>query len=215
AGTVSYTFYTSNDCTSGSASAGSGTASADGTTVGNSNTSAALAAGGYSYQASYGGNANYAASTGPCEKFTVDQGATATPTSVWDETSAQTVNNTTHASLGDKTHDTSTVTGQIGSFSLAGTVSYTFYTSNDCTSGSASAGSGTASADGTTVGNSNPSAALAAGGYSYQASYGGNANYAASTGPCEKFTVDQGATATPTSVWDETSAQTVNNTTHA
>src|SRR6185437_9893238 len=106
----------------------------------------ALGAGSYSYQATYNGNANYAASTGPCEKFTVDQGATATPTSVWDETSAQTVNNTTHASLGDKTHDTSTVTGQIGSFSLAGTVSYTFYTSNDCTSGSASAGSGTASA---------------------------------------------------------------------
>src|SRR5437763_12849535 len=124
-------------------------------------------------------------------------------------TCLQTVNNTTHAGLGDKTHDTSSVTGQIGSFSLAGTVTYSFYTSNDCTTGSSTAGSGTVSSDGNTVGNSNTSAALAAGGYSYQASYGGNANYASSTAPCEEFTVDQGSTGTPTSVYDETGREQV------
>src|SRR5947208_3266339 len=169
AGTVTSSFYTSNDCTTGSSTAGSGTVSSTGS-VGNSNTSAALAAGGYSYQASYGGNANYASSTGPCEKFTVDQGSTGTPTSVYDETSLQTVNNTTHAGLGDKTHDTSSVTGQIGSFSLAGTVTYSFYPSNFPTRRSSAPGSSTISCASNSVGNSNTSAALAAGGYSYQAS---------------------------------------------
>src|SRR5436853_212881 len=206
--------YTSKNCTSGSSAAGSGTVSTDGTTVGNSNSRAALAARGYSYHASYGGNTNRAPHSCPTRRSSDLQGSTATPTSVYDETSLQTVNNTTHAGLGDKTHDTSSVTGQIGSATRRETVTYSVYTSNDCTTGSSTAGSGTVSSDGS-VGNSNTSAALAAGGYSYQASYGGNANYASSTGPCEKFTVDQGSTGTPTSVYDETSLQTVNNTTHA
>src|SRR5437763_7510315 len=128
-------------------------------------------------------------------------------------TCLQTVNNTTHAGLGDKTHDTSSVTGQIGSFSLAGTVTYSFYTSNDCTTGSSTAGSGTVSSTGS-VGNSNTSAALAAGGYSYQASYGGNANYASSNGQSGEVEGDQGSTGAATSVYDKTNLQTVNNTTH-
>src|SRR5207237_7357045 len=105
-------------------------------TVCNSNTSAALAAGGYSYQASYGGNANYASHTGPCEMLAVLQGTPGPPTSVYDETSLQTVNNTTHAGLGDKTHDTSSVTGQIGKIGRASCRASSLYTSNDCTTGS-------------------------------------------------------------------------------
>src|SRR5437763_10486645 len=98
-------------------------------------------------------------------------------------TCLQTVNNTTHAGLGDKTHDTSSVTGQIGSFSLAGTVTYSFYTSNDCTTGSSTAGSGTVSSTGST-GDTNTNHTPAPHSHIYHASHLLNANYTSSTGPC-------------------------------
>ena len=186
---------------------------ADGS-VDNSTSSAALHAGGYSYTASYGGNTDYTGGDSGCEKFIVDQASTTTTSSVFDETSSATVDNTNHASLGDKTHDTSSVTtGNPSGFSLAGSVTYTFYANNTC-SGSPSGDPQTVHADGS-VDNSTSSAALHAGGYSYTASYGGNTDYTGGDSGCEKFIVDQASTTTTSSVFDETSSATVDNTNHA
>src|SRR5438034_66819 len=90
--------------------------------------SAALAAGGYSYKAVYGGNGNYSGSNSGCEPFTVNQAGSSICTLVKDAT-------TYTLSLHDalpiyQTHDTSSVSGQVGTFSLAGTVTYSLYPTN-------------------------------------------------------------------------------------
>src|SRR5207247_606942 len=133
----------------------------------------------------YGGNSNYGGSDSGCEKFIVEIGRASSRETVKDGTA--TVDNTTHASLGDQTHDTSSVSGQVGTFSLAGTVTYNFYSSNDC-SGTPTTSNGSVGAAGS-VADTALSAALAAGGYSSKAVYGGNSNYGGSDSGCEKFIV--------------------------
>jgi hypothetical protein len=101
-----------------------------------------------------------------------------------------TVDDTHKVAAGSTVHDSATLTGQVGTFSFNGTatVTYRFFTSHDC--------SGTASTTETkylnsngTVPDSSATGQLAAGTYSYQASYSGNANYNPKTSACEPFTV--------------------------
>jgi hypothetical protein len=92
---------------------------------------------------------------------------------------------------GASAYDTSTVGGVIPlSPTPTGTVTYTLWTnSSDCTTGTSSA-AGTETLDATgNVPNSNPTPALAAGSYAFQAVYSGDTNYAVATSPCEAFTV--------------------------
>src|SRR5439155_984675 len=108
---------------------------------------------------------------------------------------------TERAALGDQTHDTRSVSGQVGTFSLAGTVTYSLYPTNDC-SGTASTTDAEAVTSSGSVTASSLSAALAAGGYSYKAVYGGNGNYSGSNSGCEPFTVNQAGSSTSSLVKD-------------
>src|SRR5207249_433938 len=116
-------------------------------TPANSSATSALAAGSYSYQAAYNGNANYNTATGACEPFTVNQAGSSTSSLVKDGTT--TVDNTTHAALGDQVHDTSSVSSLNNSFSLAGTVTYSLYPTNDCSGTASTSEAKTVAADGT------------------------------------------------------------------
>jgi hypothetical protein len=205
-GTITFNLYGAADSTCSSAAIFS-----DAKTVNSGNgdyTSAsdsALPAGTYHWRASYSGDSNNnSVPLTACadESVVVSKAPSSTSSIVKDGTT--TVDNTTHAQLGDKVHDTSSVGGQVGSFSLAGTVTYSFYSSNDC-SGTASTGTAAVAADGS-VADSALSAALAAGGYSYTAAYGGNSNYAGSDSGCEQFKVDPANTTTTTTVLNAANA---------
>ncbi len=50
--------------------------------------------------------------------------------------------------------------------------------------------------------NSNPEGPLAAGSYSFEATYSGDANYAGSTSTCEPLTISAGTTTTDTVIND-------------
>jgi hypothetical protein len=79
-GTVTYSYFTNAGCSGTPVSTEPVTLNPDGT-VPNSSTTAALAAGSYSFDAVYGGDSNYSASAvSDCEPFTVAAGATAAST---------------------------------------------------------------------------------------------------------------------------------------
>jgi large repetitive protein len=187
-GSVAYTFFDNNTCSGDGTSAGGGSIGA------NSGSEGPLTAGSYSFQATYSGDSNYSGSVSGCEPFSVNQGSSATATSVFDETSGQTVNGP--ITLGDTVHDTSTVTGTPPAFSPTGTVSYRFFDNNTCS------GDGTAAGGGSIGANSDSEGPLAAGNYSFQATYSGDPNYTGSTSACEPFTVSAGTSATSTTVFD-------------
>ncbi len=67
-GTVTFTFFTSGNCSTGRYPGLDGDACGG---VATSASSAALTAGSYSYQATYNGDGTYSASTGACEPLTV------------------------------------------------------------------------------------------------------------------------------------------------
>src|SRR5438093_684165 len=110
-------------------------AAADGT-VSDSSLSAHLQAGSYSYKASYSGNINYSFINSGCDPLKVQHSFPTRRSSDLDGTA--TIDNTNHASLGDQVRDTSSVSSGNNSFSLAGTLTYDLYPTNDC-SGTASA----------------------------------------------------------------------------
>src|SRR5205823_1038760 len=93
------------------------------------------------------------------------------------------------AALGTSVHDTASLTGQTGySVDSGATVSYAFFSNLTCASTPVSSEDKTVTA-GELVPNSSASGALAAGDYSYQATYNGNANYTTKLGACEPFKV--------------------------
>jgi DNA-binding beta-propeller fold protein YncE len=69
-GTVTYKFYASRDCTGTSTTAEEVTVQADGSVPASSLTGR-LTVGGYSYQAVYSGDSNYAMTAGNCDSFTI------------------------------------------------------------------------------------------------------------------------------------------------
>jgi uncharacterized repeat protein (TIGR01451 family) len=188
-GTISYTYFTNGGC-SGSGSP-AGTLLALGT---HSSTEGPLAAGSYSFQATYSGDSNYAGSTGPCESFTVGQGTSTTATVVFDAGSNSPWSGT--ETTGASAYDTSSVTPSFGAIAPTGTISYSFFTTGDCSEHSSSAGGGSIGTISATEG------PLGAGTYSFQATYSGDNNYTGSTGPCEQFTVSKGTSNVATTVFD-------------
>jgi hypothetical protein len=153
--------------------------------VPNSSTEHTLAAGSYSFQATYSGDKNYSGSTGPCEPFTVKGGTSTTKTVVFD---AATNAPWAGTEVGPASaYDTATVTSS-GTVTATGTVTYTFFTNGTCSGSGTSAGTVTLAANGS-VPKSNTESNLAAGSYSFQATYSGDHNYAGSTGGCESFSV--------------------------
>jgi uncharacterized repeat protein (TIGR01451 family) len=206
--TVTYQFFTTNDCT-GTHTDQTVTVAADGSVPNSS--AQTLAAGSYSYLAVYSGNKNYTAKTADCEPFAV---AKPTPTLVTTVKDGQnvTVTNAAPAALGTAVHDTAALGGSVGSFPLGGasdpaTVTYEFFTTNDCT-GSHSDEVVNVAADGSVP---NASAkTLGAGSYSYLAIYSGNNNYNSKTAACEPFKVSQVTPTLVTTVKDGQNATVTN-----
>ena len=195
-GSVTYSLFDNQTC------AGSATASwpvsvnADGT-VPNSPATAPLTAGSHAYQVSYSGDGIYPASTAGCEPFTVAPALSTTGAAVYDgSTHAAWSGNET---AGASAYETATVTG--GVVTPTGTVTYRLFHNQTCTLPAAATWPVSVSTDGT-VPNSPGTGALAAGSYSYQASYSGDPTYASSTGACKPFTV-----LTPARVTGHESAQ--------
>jgi len=193
-GNVTFTFYTASDQCTG-ASVGAGTVTLVSGVAHPSTNEGPLATGSYSFRASYSGDSNYNPSTGPCEPLTVTKANSSTATDI--HNAAHTV--VTSVSAGTTVHDKATVTG-IAGFVPTGNVTFTFYTaSNQCTG--ASVASGTVALDSSGVAHPSTSQGpLAAGSYSFKATYSGDNNYNSSTGPCEPLTVTKlnpGITTTP------------------
>src|SRR5439155_672953 len=158
-----------------------------------------LAAGSYAFRAHYNGDDNYAASTGPCEPFTVNQGTSQTATLVYNASTNAAWAGTEQT--GASAYDTSTVTGS-DTITPTGSVTYTFFPTGTCADNTgASAGTKDLPASCPTPRSSDLST-LAAGSYAFRAHYNGDDNYAASTGPCEPFTVNQGTSRTATVVYN-------------
>jgi stalled ribosome alternative rescue factor ArfA len=205
-GTVTYTFFTGGDCTTGTP-ASAGTVTLAGGLAPISNSEGPLSAGSYAFQATYNGDSNYSASTSSCEPFSIGKVNTTTSTVVVDETSASNVPPGT-VSLGDIVHDTATVGTQVDGKVISGTVTYTFFTGGDCTTGTPAA-AGTVTLAGGLAPISNSEGPLGAGSYAFQATYNGDSNYSASTSSCEPFSIAKANTTTSTVVVDETSASNV------
>jgi len=172
-GTITYQFFTNGACSG--APAGSDTES-----VGTESTTQLLGAGSYSYLTSYSGDSNYAPSRAACEPVAVGAALTSVTTQVHNPSHVDITGQTVPA--GTVIHDSATVSGQAGAIPITGTVTYQFFGNGTCT------GAPTSS-ETDAVGSESSTQTLAAGSYSYLASYNGDANYAGSTGVCEPVTI--------------------------
>ncbi len=204
-GTVAFTFYTSNDCTTGGIT--SGTVSLSGVVAHPSTSQGPLAAGSYSFKAHYNGDGNYPAADSSCENFTVNMANLNVSTQIHDA-SHNPVGGAVHVALGSVVHDTASVTGQVGSFTPTGALTFQFFPSINCTGTPTSPAT---SAEATFYGRSAASAALASGVYSYNASVAADSNYnAAGPATCEPLTVDQAQLAITTNVHNAADADITN-----
>src|SRR5205085_998416 len=194
-GTVSFTFYANNSC----ASAGSVMANAAAEANGDQRTVATdpLQAGGYSFKATIAGSADYLGATGDCEPLTVSKADSSAVTAIHNAATDAVVSS---VGLGGSVYDSAVVSSANGSFKPSGSVSFTFYASSDCSTGAVAAGS--APVTGAT-GAASPSVTegpLAAGSYSFKASYSGDANFLGSVADCEPLTVNKAQLAVATVV---------------
>ena len=189
-GSVTYTFFHTIGCTD------TGTAAGGGALVGglppNSSPEGPLVAGSYGFEATYSGDANYAGSTSTCEPLTISTGTSATATVITNAAGGAPVTGPLPA--GSSVFDTSTVTPTPAGtgFTPTGTVTYTFFTDATTCSGPDSTFTVTLNTNGS-VPPSSPHGPLAAGSYSFQAVYSGDANFTGSTSTCEPLTITQAA----------------------
>ena len=196
-GTVSFTFYSSADCSTGAVASGSAPVSAVTGVASPSSTQGPLAAGSYSFRASYGGDANFNSSVADCEPLTVAKAQLAVTTAVHDA-QHQDVTNATVV-LGASVHDLAHVNGAVAGFAPVGGVTFVLYSLPNCQGvGQLVAAGGTENGDVRTV----DSLALLPGTYGFVATAVGDGNYLGATGTCEPFTVAEAATTTTTAVRD-------------
>src|SRR5262249_2089610 len=128
-----------------------------------------LAAGSYSFKATYNGDTNYNSSIGDCEPLTVNKANLTLATTVH-KAPHVVVADGGHVALGTVLHDNATLTRPVGSFAPTGAITFTF-------SGGAVGANAT-----TEAGFYATSAATAALGasptaYSFTAAYAGDSNY--------------------------------------
>jgi hypothetical protein len=149
-------------------------------------TAQTLGAGSYSYRATYNGNGNYTTATGACEPFKVSKAQLSVTSHVHDASDADKTNGS--VALYSIMHDQASLVGTVSGFT-APAITFTFYTSGDCTTGgSAVSNVGSDPSGGV---RSAATSALNAGSYSYKASVAGNTNYVGNDSDCEPFTVNK------------------------
>jgi hypothetical protein len=156
-----------------------------------------LPAGSYDFQASYSGDSNYQGSTSALEPLTINQGSTSTSTAILDAATSQAPSGT----LGESVFDTAAVTASPAAFTPTGTLTYEFFTNGTGSGTPASTETVTLNPDGT-VPDSAVQGPLAAGAYSFIASYSGDSNYAGSTSAVEPLAINQGSSTTATIILD-------------
>ena len=186
-GTVTYRFFLNGTCSAPAFLTWTVGMGQDSGTVG------PLAAGQYSFNASYSGDGNYLPSYSECEPFAVSTASTAIFTNLILGTSTPLANGST-IPLGSSVHDTATVTGQVGSFPITGTVTYRFFLNDSCSAPAFLTWTVPVGDPSGTVG------PLAAGDYSFNASYSGDRNYDPSFSACEPFHVAKGPTTITTAL---------------
>ncbi len=199
-GTVTYTLYDNTTCT-GTPAATPSIETLSGGIVPDSAPTGPLAASTYSFQAAYSGDTNYRASNEPCTNFTVNQADAKLATTV--EVTGTGLPWVGSQPAGTSATDTATLTGVTG-FTPTGTVTYTLYAGTTCTGTPVATPPPTTVTDGV-VPNSGPTSPLAAGTYSFQATYSGDSNYLTGS-DCQTFTVASQASSTDTVVKDGTSS---------
>jgi uncharacterized repeat protein (TIGR01451 family) len=197
-GTVSFKFFSNENCT-GEVSQNAGTVALNGNGVASpSNTEGPLAAGSYSFQATYvSGDANFVGSTGQCEPLRVSKGTPTTATTLHNASGDAVVANGSHLPFGSKLYDVATLSNGTG-FPFTGTVTFNFFT-NSANSESPCSGTPVTQTGATINGStaqSSTSVALNAGSYAFDAQYvaGNDPNHNDSdVSSCEPFTIDKAA----------------------
>jgi hypothetical protein len=192
-GTVTYAWFTNGSCTGTPSSTEDVTVTSAGG-VPDSAATAALGAGSYSFQATYGGDDNEynPSSPSPCEPFTVGK-VTLTASTVVDDAATNAAWSGTEAA-GAAAYDTAQLAGTVSGFTPGGTVTYAYFTNGTCAGTPSSTQQVTLNATGT-VPDSATTGALTAGSHAFDATYGGDGNYNASpTSACEPFSVAPVAT---------------------
>ena len=169
-----------------------------------SQSSGALGAGQFAFQASLASDANYTVNNqtgtvaGDCEPFTVNPAPTGTVTVLHNgpgndsfTTPLILAENTSAAT--DTVHDSAQPTGQVGSIAITGNVTFRFYATAAACVGDANFAGGTQlKTIALVAGAAHPSTAatgLTAGYYGFRARYNGDTNYTASVSACEPFYV--------------------------
>ena len=198
-GSVDFTFYSSGDCTTGGAAAGSGIPLVSGVAH-PSSSEGPLNAGSYSFKAHYNGDANNNAVDSACEPLTVTKLNTTTTTQVHNPAHADITGQS--VALGTTIHDSATVAPQVGSMTITGNVTYHFFTTGDCT--------GTPTDQTVAVGTESNTQTPGSGSYSYKADYSGDSNYNSSTGICEPVTISKSQLDVSTNVHDSNHAVVTN-----
>ena len=122
-GTVTYTVYNNNTCSTGAQDAGTKTVTAG--VVPDSNGIQFSSAGTFYWQAVYSGDSNNNGASSPClsEQIVIGKNSPSIATQLSASTGA----------IGDTVHDSSTLTGATAN--AGGTVTYTVYTNNTCSTG--------------------------------------------------------------------------------
>ena len=131
----------------------------------------ALGAGAYSFQASYSGDGNYSGSPSSCEALQRGDDPASSGTVV--EDAARAPRGAGTRTTGASAYDTATVISAAGGITPTGTVTYSFFDNATCTGPAAT--TQTVTLSGGAVPNSSATGALAAGSYSFQATYSGDA----------------------------------------
>ena len=200
-GNVVYTFFTNNACSgTGAQESPVGGSLLIGGVVPISSIVGPLASGSYSFKATYGGDLNYLASTSPCEPFSVGKADTRTPTCIYLWPNGGPLCPTDTVSLGDTVFDSAIVGNTFDQIPPTGNVAYTFFTNGACSGTGSEAGTSSTfvhePGGGFLAGGSSSEGPLAAGSYSFQATYSGDSNYVGSTSDCELLTVNKASTTT-------------------
>ncbi|MGO9900314.1 MAG: hypothetical protein ACLP0J_11600 [Solirubrobacteraceae bacterium] len=197
AGTVTYSLYAGSGCAGAASTDDTQTLSAG--SVPRSSAFGPLAGGSYSLTATYSGDANYQSAASSCDAFTVGAASSTTASAAMDQATGNPWAGS--ETTGAAAYATAAVGGKVDSFTPSASVTYGLYDNGACTGNAASSDQVTVQDDGT-VPSSSASAALAAGTYSYRASYSGDDSYRASASSCQPFTLASTSSSTTVVVND-------------